>query len=77
MLYEVITSAAGASGLAISVALLLRPNLAPLVIVPFSMFLIALVLSRGSQRAWGRGAAFVVGLVPGVTANALISYNFV
>lgn len=64
-----------ASGLVISAAILLRPNLTPLVVVPIATFLFDLVARRDPQHIWWRVAAFVGGLVPGALANGVINWS--
>jgi hypothetical protein len=58
--------AAGA-GLVTGIAILIRPNLAPLAIVP-----VLLMAWRGSRPDWRTGLAFATGTLPGVAAVAAV-----
>lgn len=58
--------APAAAGLVAGLATMVRPNLAPLALVP-----LALVAWRGRRIEWLRAAAFVAGAVPGVAAVAI------
>lgn len=67
-------SSALLSGLAVSAAILTRPNLVPLAIVPAAALIWPREMRRAGRRPdWRRGVLFALGTVPGAAAVAILN----